>query len=310
LDTPTTDPFVHPALFYRDEAQFLAGTVPFLQDGLAAGKSAAAALPRPNLELLRAGLGPDAEHVRLIDMGVAGRNPGRIIARVLSAFADTRPGGVRIVGEPIWPGRSPTEYPACAQHEALINFAFAYRPVTILCPYDAARLDAHVLSDAAATHHVLIDADGERPSDAYAPHTVVSRYNRPGPGPEPGALEVRFSAETLHRARSHAADHAVRLGLGPARLPDLELAISEVITNSVKHGGGFGALAVWAADGHVVCQIRDRGTIRDPLAGRRPVRPDATQGRGLLLVNDLVDLVRLHSTEDGTTIHLYLKLEP
>ena len=36
---------------------------------------------------------------------------------------------VRVIGEPIWPGRSDLEYPACVQHEALINRAFAVRDV-------------------------------------------------------------------------------------------------------------------------------------------------------------------------------------
>jgi hypothetical protein len=64
------------------------------------------AVPGWNLELLREALSPDEmPRVRLRDMTVAGRNPGRIIGTVLSAFvhehADRR---VRIVGEPIWAG--------------------------------------------------------------------------------------------------------------------------------------------------------------------------------------------------------------
>ncbi|OXM59002.1 MEDS domain-containing protein, partial [Amycolatopsis vastitatis] len=93
-----------------------------------------------------------AEHVRLLDMTAAGRNPGRIIPGVLRAFADTHAEqAVRIIGEPIWPARTDDEYPACVQHEALINHAFTGRDVTILCPYDTQNLAPEVLADAEAT---------------------------------------------------------------------------------------------------------------------------------------------------------------
>src|SRR5690242_4961780 len=114
--------FVHLALLYWDADELIAGVVPFLLDGLAEGASVGAALPRPHLELVRQGLGAGAAEVRLFDMSEVGRNPGRILAEVLHQVAGSRPGTpARIVGEPIWPGRSELEYPACVQHEALIN---------------------------------------------------------------------------------------------------------------------------------------------------------------------------------------------
>ncbi|HEX9499900.1 MAG TPA: MEDS domain-containing protein, partial [Mycobacterium sp.] len=47
------------------------------------------------------------------------------------------------------------EYPACVQHEALINMAFEGRGLTILCPYDTAHLGPRALVDARMTHPVL-----------------------------------------------------------------------------------------------------------------------------------------------------------
>lgn len=115
----SSEPFVHPALFYRGKEQYTAGTVPFLVEGLAAGEAVAVAVPGPNLELIKAELGASAAEVTFLDMTRAGRNPGRIIPGVLRAFADAHPADrVRIIGEPIWAGRSAVEYPACVQHEA------------------------------------------------------------------------------------------------------------------------------------------------------------------------------------------------
>ncbi|MFI6204936.1 anti-sigma factor RsbA family regulatory protein [Streptomyces sp. NPDC051041] len=301
-------PFAHPALFYRDEREYLAGTLPFVRAALRAGEPVAVAVPGENLTLIRDALGDGADAVTFLDMREAGRNPGRIIPGVLRAFADAQPPGrrVRIVGEPIWAGRSAAEYPACAQHEALINAAFRGREATILCPYDTARLDERVLADACATHPTVIAAGSgrERDSAAYAPADVVARYNEPLP-PAPDAPALSFDRDSLSHARHVAAGRGERLGLRGVRLEDLTLVTAELVTNSVVHGGGTGVLRVWAEDGYVVCEVRDRGRLDDPLAGRRPAPRDQRGGRGLLLVNLVSDLVRLHTARDGTTVRCW-----
>ncbi|MEU0332990.1 anti-sigma factor RsbA family regulatory protein [Streptomyces sp. NPDC006193] len=307
------DPFVHPALFYGDTQEYLAGTVPFVRAALAAEEPVAVAVPGERLRLIRGELGADGDGVRFLDMREVGRNPGRIIPGVLRAFADAQPPGrrVRIIGEPVWAGRSPAEYPACAQHEALINAAFRGREVTILCPYDTARLDERALADAHATHPVVIPAGSGagRTSEAYDPDGVVARYNEPLP-PAPGAgadvLSVGFGEDTLSAVRHLATGHGARLGLSGLALENLALITAELTTNSVVHGGGRGVLTVWAEDGHVLCEVRDRGRFTDPLAGRRPAVRDQRGGRGLLLVNLISDLVRLHTGPEGTTVRAYL----
>ncbi|WP_371573125.1 anti-sigma factor RsbA family regulatory protein [Streptomyces sp. NBC_01314] len=301
-----TDPFVHPALFYRGEEQYTAGTVPFLVEGLAAGEAVAVAVPGPNLELIKAEMGASAAEVTFLDMTRAGRNPGRIIPGVLRAFADAHPAGrVRIIGEPIWAGRSAVEYPACVQHEALINTAFQGREVTILCPYDADGLEPEVLADAWATHPVVIDTGAELTSDSYDPERIVTRYNQPLTYP-PGAASLSFEAEALPRARTFAVGEAKRLGLADDALQDLTLAVAELTTNSVVHGGGSGTLRIWAEGEQIVCEVHDRGRLTDPLAGRRPPARDQLGGRGLMLVHYIADLVRLHTAQDSTTIRFYL----
>lgn len=191
MSTATADEaFIHPALFYRSETEYTDRTAAFVREGLAAGEPVAVAVPGPNLELVRAGLGSDARDVTFLDMTEAGRNPGRIIPGVLRAFADAHPRvRVRIVGEPVWAGRSAAEYPACAQHEALINAAFAGRRATILCPYDETRLAADVLADALVTHPTVITEGSERISEGYDWPAVLARYNEPlGRAPDAAAL--------------------------------------------------------------------------------------------------------------------------
>ncbi|MBW8796437.1 MAG: MEDS domain-containing protein [Streptomyces sp.] len=307
--TGAPGPFAHPALFYGDEGEYLAGTVPFVRAALAAGEPVAVAVPGENLRLIQDALGADAGPVRFLDMREAGRNPGRIIPGVLHAFADAQPPGrrVRIIGEPVWPGRTPAEHLACVQHEALINAAFRGRTATVLCPYDTRRLDPQVIADAHATHPTLRQPGGgpDRDSHAYAPDDALARCNEPLPPPPDAVPAVCFESGSLFEARHLAAAEAARLGLTAGRLADLTLAVAELATNSVVHGGGSGTLGVWAEDGSVVCEVRDKGHLTDPLAGRRPPSRDRSGGRGLFLVNRVADLVRVHTGPEGTTVRCW-----
>jgi anti-sigma regulatory factor (Ser/Thr protein kinase) len=296
--------FAHPALFYRGTDDYLAGTVPFIADGLAAGEPVAVAVPAPRLDLLRVALGSAADRVHMLDMTEAGRNPGHIIPGVLRAFADRHTGPVRIIGEPIWPSRSPAEYPACAQHEALINHAFTGRDATILCPYDTAGLASKVLDDALATHPVVIDSNGTRASPGYAPDSIVAAYNEPLEVPTEAVSST--TASGLAQIRRFVAKYANHAGLD--RVDDLVLAVDELAANSIRHGGGTGSVSLWTESGYVVSQVADHGYLGDPLAGRTPAPVDQYGGRGLLMVNHLADLVRTHTTPDGTAIRVYFAL--
>jgi anti-sigma regulatory factor (Ser/Thr protein kinase) len=304
-------PFRHPALLYASPTEYLAGTIPFIQGGLAGGEPVMVAVPGDNLALIRSALGMDVKHVVLTDMSVAGRNPGRIIPGVLLAFAAEHAGNpVRIIGEPIWAGRSATEYPACAQHEALINAAFRGRDAAILCPYDTGRLDPAWLADAHRTHPVMWTPTAQWDSPYYAdPVELAARFGQPlsEPPGEAARIEVRHGA--LAGIRRLVADRAGEAGMRPDRVVDLTIAVSELAANSVVHAGGTGTLAVWSEDGQLLCQVDDAGHIADALAGRIPVSAEAaTGGRGLLLVNQLSDLVRVHTRPGATTVRLYFRL--
>lgn len=299
------DLFTHPALFYRGDREYVAATTDFVREGLAAGEPVAVAVPGRNLALIEKELGSQAERVLLLDMTEAGRNPGRIIPGVLREFADRHPDEhVRIIGEPIWPGRTEAEYPACAQHEALINYAFTGRHVTILCPYDLEGLDPEVIHEAAITHPVLRDGSGERVSDHYAPQRVVDGHN--GPLGEPAdCAALYFDRTNLADVRTLAADRATELGFGSVRVDDVRLVVAELGANSLDHGGGSGQIRIWTEDDRLVCEVSDSGHITDPLAGRNPVDPRVAGSRGLLIVNLLSDLVRVHTQAGATVIRTY-----
>jgi MEDS: MEthanogen/methylotroph, DcmR Sensory domain len=299
-----SDEFVHPALFYRGTAEYLEGTVPFIREGLAAGEPVALAVPGPNLRLILAELGSDAERVRLLDMTRSGRNPGRIVPNVLRAFADAhRFQRVRIIGEHLWTGHSAREYPACAQHEALIHIALTGRSVTMLCPYDANRVGMQTLADAEATHPLLIGANGKRASTAYAPAHVAADalFRSPTLGPS-----FTFDATNQALAGQFASDHATRYGLGSDHA-ELKLLINELTTKALMHGSGTGTLRIWAEQGYLVCEVRHAGQPDNPTIDRRPADPRQSDGRGLL-AHYLSDLVQQRSCLQGTATWVYLRL--
>jgi len=189
----------------------------------------------------------------------------------------------------------------------MVNLVFAEHAATILCLYDSLALPSDILDDAALTHPVLVGPDTRRASHAYTdPDEVVAAFNMPLPAPEPGTPEFAFDGSMLPLVRDFVAVHAGRAGLGRHRTGDLQLAANELATNAIIHGGGLGWARIWYTESRIVCEVRDRGKALDRLAGRIAPPPDSLGGRGLVLVNYVADLVRIHTTPEGTTVRTYV----
>ncbi|MFG3701070.1 ATP-binding protein [Micromonospora sp. NPDC047620] len=107
--------------------------------------------------------------------------------------------------------------------------------------------------------------------------------------------------------RAFVAGHGQAAGLDEDRVADLQIAVTELATNSIAHAGGAGVLRVWRTAEHLVCEIHDDGWLTDPLAGRLAPAKDGVGGRGLVIVQALCDLVRVHSTAVGTTVRLHIR---
>jgi anti-sigma regulatory factor (Ser/Thr protein kinase) len=302
--------FVHEALFYRGPEEYLAGTVPFIDECLRANQPVLVAVPTANLVLLTDALGSRATRVRLFDACKVGSNPGRIIPWVYHGFAAEADPHVRvnILGEPVFPGRTAEEYPACVQHEAACNLVFAGRPSRALCPYDVSNLDLHMVEDAHATHPLLVQTGSRRTSAEFVdPRAVIEAFNTPLPDLGPPALSLDFDAATIGDVRRAVAQQAAYAGMEAERRTALHDAVAELAANSVEHGGGSGRLTLYRQPDCIVCDISDSGWIADPLAGRIQAAPGESPP-GLALVHLLCDLVRTHTTPTGTTTRLYMRL--
>lgn len=298
---------VHRALLYRGTDELVTLTAREIHTALAAERPVLAALPTAHLALVQDALLGDGDLVEWVDMTRAGRNPGRILPAVLTAFDDAhedRP--VTMIGEPIWPGRTANEYAAALAHEALINVAFAGHPVTVVCPYDVDGLSQQTLHDAERTHPDVMDRMGSRASEAYAdPLDVVAETSARLSPPAADAVALQVNRlDELRAARQLLRGQARAAGLTDDESDRFTLASHEAIANALTHGGGRAEVQLWRDGDELVCQVSSPAGFGDLLAGRRLPPATATSGRGLVMVNEMCDLVQLAATPHGATIQM------
>jgi anti-sigma regulatory factor (Ser/Thr protein kinase) len=306
--------FRHEALMYAGMADFLAGTLPFVRGGLEAGEPVLVVESAAKIAMLRAELGPDADAVLFADMAGVGANP----ARIIPAWRDfvTRHGGagrrLRGIGEPIWNGRSSDELAECQRHESLLNTAFATGdPWWLLCPYDTTALDPAVIEEARRSHPFVTDGETFQHSNSYRGLGASGApFDLPLPEPSASHHEISFLAGGLAEVRAGVTRDALGAGLPSSRVADLVLAVNEVATNSIVHGGGKGILRTWSDPDAVICEVRDSGFFDRPLVDRERPSPEAPGPRGLWLANQLCDLVQIRSLPGGTAVRLHMKLKP
>jgi anti-sigma regulatory factor (Ser/Thr protein kinase) len=300
----TIDTFEHEDLFYEGVDGFVDGTLPFLREGLDAGEPMLVAVGPEKIARLRAALGSQADAVEFVDMTVLGRNPGRIISAWWD-FVEAHPDEpIRGIGEPVWAGRGASELVECQLHESLLNVAFAETAsFRLLCPYDVGALAEGALHEARCSHPVV---DSRASSHYRGAERLLSPFQTPLPAPGGPAASSAFDADSLAEVRRTVTDWAARAGLPRVRAADLVLAVSEAAANSIVHGGGHGVLRAWSEDGSLVCEIRDRGRISDPLIGRRRPGLAATAGRGVWLAHQVCDLVQVRSSADGTVVRVHM----
>lgn len=304
-DSVNDSGFRHEALFYSGDDEFLAGTLPFVLEGVEIGEPVLVVIPEPRLAALRAALGAASAQVMFADMRLVGVNPARIIP-VWQDFVDRLGSGgqaVRGVGEPTWVGRTDEELVECQIHEELLNVAFAGpEVVTILCPYDAAALEHSVCDEAHRSHPWLRHAGVSSESRTYGESPASASPLSPVPR---RAHREEFGVGDVRHLRHFVAGLAAQAGLPDARAADLVLAVSEIAANSACYGGGSGKFAAWIAGASVICEVRDRGRIEHPLAGRLRPNPDQPGGRGLWIANQVCDLVQIRVTEAGSTVRVH-----
>jgi hypothetical protein len=293
----------HEAFLYRGEQDFLAGTVPFVHEAIAASQPVMVAIRGSKLAPLKDALGTAQHDVHFVDMTELGHNPARIIPgwrRFLDEHCqDAQP--VRGIGEPIWNGRRPTEVTEAQLHEALLNVAVdPDTPMWLRCPYDVGALTESELAEAARSHPIMVESGDYAGSRTYGGMQHVEDLFG-GDLAEPDApTDGMLLPAGLTEVADLVGKHAAVAGLDAEKTWALSLAVRETTASAVPGC----TLRIWAEPGALVCEVRDPEPVDDPLAGR--VRPQGTEPdpRGLWLANQMCDLVQVRSTPKGSTVRI------
>jgi serine/threonine-protein kinase RsbW len=119
-------------------------------------------------------------------------------------------------------------------------------------------------------------------------------------------LVVAFDAAHLGEVRTQVRRLLTAAGLSEPQTEDFLVAVNETMTNAVTHGAGRGKIRLWR-NGHVVCEVTDRGQGLPQVPDRRPPAPPGPiqpGGRGLWLAQELTDSMDVDSSPEGTRIRL------
>lgn len=298
----------HDAFVYGDDGAFADRMVPFLETGLERGESIMAVTTRANCAVLRDALGSASEQVSFLDRDEWYVRPAHVVAAYDTTLRHRLLGGapaVRVVGEVRF-GSTPQEWAEWTAYEAILNRAFARRPVWIVCPYDARVLPETVVQGASETHPHSF-ADDRHASPHYREPEHVVRELTPEAAPLPELHDVPLDDDGLTGFRQRLRRETSAAGVSSAKADDLVLAASEVLANALRHGSGPPTLRAGIVDGRFVCEIADHGSgLADPLAGYVPPTPDRRDGAGLWVARQLTTRLELLSSTGGLTVRLWL----
>ena len=122
-------------------------------------------------------------------------------------------------------------------------------------------------------------------------------------------LHREFDRDAVTGARHDVAGYASEAGLAGTRLDGFVVAVNEIMTNTVRHGGGRGVLRLWRTSAGLRCEIHDGGTA-DPARLNGHVLPptSATGGRGLWLARHLCDSFDVETGDKGTRVRLTMSI--
>ncbi|SCG80453.1 Anti-sigma regulatory factor (Ser/Thr protein kinase) [Micromonospora echinaurantiaca] len=109
-----------------------------------------------------------------------------------------------------------------------------------------------------------------------------------------------FTAATATEVRHALVRHVAAAGLAGDDAEDFVLAVHELVTNAVRHGGGAGRVELLRQADVLVCEVHDHGTGTDADAVRLPAA-DVPGGRGLWLARELTGGLMLTRRPDGLT---------
>jgi anti-sigma regulatory factor (Ser/Thr protein kinase) len=305
--TPSSGPprLQHSAGYHSSATDLLAQLLPLAEDALGRGEALALAVHPDTDTALRAALGPDAEVHTLARPPDAGSGQTAAVAPAPELRELTRSGPVSVLAE----HQSDLDGPDgtfWTELDAAVNVALAELPVRLTCFFPEMPLHLCVLDGARENHpHVLVDGELRHNPRHRAPREVLTEHPVAPPlllgAPD---VTVAFQSWQLQEVRRAVRRVAEAAGFTDDRVDDVVLAVNEVATNAVEHGGPAAELHLWATAGGLVCEVHDGGTLADPLPGMASPHPSEPRGRGLWIARQVCDLLHVWSDDRGTHVRV------
>ena len=122
----------------------------------------------------------------------------------------------------------------------------------------------------------------------------------------PDEVVCAFDLKTLVQTRQKVQTFAAAAGLSDIRLYKFVVAVNELMTNAVHHGGGRGEVRLWLEGAELRCEVNDHGTgIHGAhVNGHNRPEPGTLGGWGLWLARQIADGVHIDTGRTGTKISL------
>ncbi|GIF17005.1 sensor histidine kinase [Actinoplanes teichomyceticus] len=316
---PDTTGFIHAALVVSDDADLRAVLAPELRRSAAAYDEVLLVVGDRTRALL-------TERDPGVATAVSWADPGAFYQRLGSAYdrfrrylADRHRAGqrVHVIAEPavagdVCPGSGADRAAAYLAYESVCNETYAFGPSAVTCVWDSRRHRDSVIDSVRDAHPHVLTASGPAPWPHYLP---PERYlaERPEPPMPPPPAQVAHDI-TLHDVADLSAVRSVlgvwagTHGFGTEATEDILVAVIEVATNGLRHGGAPVRLRAWAHADTLVAQCDDAGSGAIPAAAGYH-RPDplasVAGGRGLWLARQLADVVTVSARPGCTSVRLY-----
>lgn len=138
-------------------------------------------------------------------------------------------------------------------------------------------------------------------------------------------IEIQIPSDLVFErvVRESAVVVAKYLGFDEDRVADLQLAVSEAVTNAIEHGNNCDinikvGVKFFIHRNQLAVQVTDRGQwsgagqavedVPDSLNMEDRLEHDLTRGMGIFLIQKLVDNVDVRSIENGTEFTMWFNL--
>jgi anti-sigma regulatory factor (Ser/Thr protein kinase) len=124
-------------------------------------------------------------------------------------------------------------------------------------------------------------------------------------------IDREFDRSGIADVRREIERCSASAGLADPALYRFVVAVNEVVTNAVRHGGGRGRLRLWREDSNLVCRVTDAGPgmpAERMVAGPRP-EPGTVGGWGLWLAREGSDELTVDAGPEGSAVTLVRSLD-